>query len=329
MFPTQNAPFAARLALALALTFVGASAARAEEPPKKDDALDRLLEKLDEAPAPGAKPATEPPDAPKPAEAEAAKARPGADKEPAKGNGKGDVAPKDQALDSLLEKLGETQDRPEAKDERRAGPSMPGEDKDKEKDKDTAEGGKGNEPMPPKADELSGRDKGIDERLEEITGRKRKKKGEDEEQGGPLSQVIKEMREGEKRLSEPDTGEETRKKQGEIVKNLDQLIEQMKNSSAQSKGQKTRLVNMPGQKPGSQQPGQDPGSNPGQAPNMKPSKPESKHALANGKDEWGHLPPELRQEMDNVARETMLPSKEELIKRYYLSVSKKSLVREE
>jgi hypothetical protein len=33
--------------------------------------------------------------------------------------------------------------------------------------------------------------------------------------------------------------------------------------------------------------------------------------------------------MNNVEREVMLPSKEELIKRYYLSVSKKSLVREE
>jgi hypothetical protein len=86
---------------------------------------------------------------------------------------------------------------------------------------------------------------------------------------------------------------------------------------------------MPGQKPGSQQPGQTPGTNPGQAPNMKPAKPDGKHALVGGKDEWGHLPPELRQEMANVNRETMLPSKEELIKLYYLSVSKKSQVRGE
>jgi len=67
----------------------------------------------------------------------------------------------------------------------------------------------------------------------------------------------------------------------------------MKNASAEMKGQKrTRLVNMPGQKPGSQQPGQTPGTNPGQAPNQKPAKPDNKHALVNGKDEWGHLPPE-------------------------------------
>ena len=33
--------------------------------------------------------------------------------------------------------------------------------------------------------------------------------------------------------------------------------------------------------------------------------------------------------MDNVFKEELLPSKEELIRRYYLSVSKKSLAREE
>ena len=33
--------------------------------------------------------------------------------------------------------------------------------------------------------------------------------------------------------------------------------------------------------------------------------------------------------MDNVSKEEALPSREELIRRYYLSVSKKSLIREE
>jgi hypothetical protein len=326
MFPTLRSSFAALLAF----TLVGATTGHADDPPKKDDALDRLLEKLDESPAPpapGAK--AEKPDAakpdPAPAKADPTKAKPAGEDEKAPG----DVAPKDQALDSLLEKLGETKDRPDARDERRpGGRPMP--------DKDQGEGeAKGKEPMPPKTDQpdpgdLTGRDKNIDERLEELTGRKRKKKGQDEEESGPLSQVIKEMREVEQRLGKPDTGDETRKKQTEIVKNLDQLIEQLKNASAQMKGQKkTRLVNMPGPKPGSQQPGQTPGTNPGHAPNMKPAKPDGKHALVNGKDEWGHLPPELRQEMNNVEREVMLPSMEELIKRYYLSVSKKSLVREE
>src|SRR4051812_19596945 len=109
MFPTLRISFAALLAFTLA----GATTGHADDPPKKDDALDRLLEKLDESPAPpapGAK--AEKPDAakpdPAPAKADSAKAKPAGEDEKATG----DVAPKDQALDSLLEKLGETKDRP-------------------------------------------------------------------------------------------------------------------------------------------------------------------------------------------------------------------------
>jgi hypothetical protein len=325
MFPIPRLiPWSVGL-FAVALVLVGPTNGRAEDPPKKDDALDRLLEKLDETATP---PAAETGQADKTEKREAA--QPGT--QPAKAKGPGDknaagVAPKDQALDNLLEQLGETKDRPDAEDERQGGrPRMPDQDKAK------PEGGdKDNDPKPPGDDRtapLTGRDKTIDERLEELTGRKRKKPDKGDDESGPLSQVIREMREVERRLGQPDTGEETRKKQTAIVKNLEQLIEELKNSSQMGGQKKSRLVNMPGQKPGSQ-PGQTPGSNPGHAPNMKPAKPDGKHALVGGKDEWGHLPPELRQEMDNVARETMLPSKEELIRLYYLSVSKKSLVREE
>jgi hypothetical protein len=41
------------------------------------------------------------------------------------------------------------------------------------------------------------------------------------------------------------------------------------------------------------------------------------------------LPDELRQEMDNVSKEEPLMSRQELIRRYYLSVSKKTLTRGE
>lgn len=314
--------------LAIAFTLVGATAGRGDDPPKKDDALDRLFEKLEgSSPAPAEKGVTA--GAKAGSEVIKEKEKPKDEADASKDKPRADVAPKDQALDSLLEKLGETKDKPEARDERRGGPPKPGEPDPDGKEKD-----RGDAPMPPKAEQpapggLTGEDKTIDERLEELTGRKRKKKDQDEEGGGALSGVIKEMREVEKRLGEPDTGEETRRKQAEIVKNLNQVIEQLRNSSSQSKAQKkTQTVMQPGGKPGSQ-PGQTPGSNPGGAPNAKPSKPENKHAFVNGKDEWGHLPAELRQEMDNVAREVMLPKKEDLIRLYYLSVSKKSLSREE
>src|SRR3954452_23219686 len=103
MFPTLRSSFAALLAF----TLVGATTGHADDPPKKDDALDRLLEKLDESPAPpapgakGAKPespAAAKPD-PAPAKADSTKAKPAGEAEKAPG----DVAPKDQALDSLLE----------------------------------------------------------------------------------------------------------------------------------------------------------------------------------------------------------------------------------
>jgi hypothetical protein len=55
-------------------------------------------------------------------------------------------------------------------------------------------------------------------------------------------------------------------------------------------------------------------------------KPSGKSRL-DGKDVWGHLPPELRDVMRNVFREESLPAREELVRRYYMSVSKKSLSR--
>ena len=51
--------------------------------------------------------------------------------------------------------------------------------------------------------------------------------------------------------------------------------------------------------------------------------------MAGGKYIWGHLPPELRQEMENGFKEDALPTKEDLISRYYLSVAKQKLVRGE
>lgn len=306
------------LAAALASTFVWAALGLAQDPGKpKDDALDNLLRKLEEkTPADDkAKPAEDDKDQDKgkskakPAEADKAKA-------PADG-GSGEVAPKDKALDSLLEKLGETRDTPSPDDRPKGGPGGPPQDQPPGKpDKDK-----------PAGPDLKGKAKDLDEHLEELTGRRRKKKDRDDDGGsGALGQVIKQMRDVEERLGKPDTGEETRKKQEQIVKNLETLIEQLRNS-----GQSSRRVSLrmrPGQQPGSKS-GQTPGAQAGGAPNQRPENPTGKHVAAGGKDEWGHLPPELRQLMDNVMAEEGLPNKAELIRRYYLSLSKKILVRGE
>jgi hypothetical protein len=281
------------------------SAGLAQDPkPAKDESLEKLLEKLE---------------AKEKAEADKAKDQ---DKDKKSEKKPGEVAPKDQELDKLLEGLGQANDTPSPDDKK---PSQPG-----------AEG-----PTPPKGDQpkpedLKGGEKDLDKVLEQITGKGEKPKNQrqrkKEDETGPLGQVIKEMRDVEERLGKPDTGEETRKKQGEIVKNLDTLIEQMKNAPSQSMALKMiRQGNQPGQpqKPG--QPGQQPGATADGAPPSKPTDPKKKGAVDAqlAKSIWGQLPAQVRDEMGNVLNEAALPSHEELIKLYYLSLGKKNSTKED
>jgi len=281
-----------------------------ESKPGSDEALDNLIEKLTDSPPskPDAKPAKED-GKPKPS-----------DKEGSKPGAGGEVAPQDQELDSLLEKLGESKDEPAAED---AGKSPAGGG-----GPDQADRSKSPQPKP---GQLGRKDQELDERLEELTGRRKKKKsGSDDEGSGPVSEVVKQMREIEQRLGKPDTGKETQEKQKQIIKRLETMIEQARQSgSSSSSRMKTRQVRQAGQKPGGSQQGQEAGSTSGGAPLAKPAKPTNPRSLAGGKDIWGHLPPELRQEMENSFKEEALPDKIELIKRYYLSVSKNKPVREE
>ena len=176
---------------------------------------------------------------------------------------------------------------------------------------------------------LGGKDKEIDDRLEELAGRKRKRPGADDEQrSGPIGEMIKEMRDVEKRLGKPDSGEDTQAKQKQIIKRIETLIEQVRQSGS-SAGRLTirrrqRQGNQPGQQEGDQTGALAQGARP-----MKPAKPTSQHSTAGGKGVWGHLPDELRQIMDNSFKEEALTSKTELISRYFLSVGKGKLVREE
>ncbi|MGC8639294.1 MAG: hypothetical protein ACP5XB_05370 [Isosphaeraceae bacterium] len=330
------------LAALLCWPVVGA----AQEPGKSiDEALDSLLEKLEkpgqeskpdngpkpakdaksdaqpaqssDKPKPNAQPAQSS-DKPKPnAGATKEPAKPSKDAQPAKQAG-GDVSGKDKEIDELLEKLGETKDEPTAEEKRPGLPlgGQPGE---------PPRPGSGGEQQPKdrnKTPELQGKDKDLDERLEELTGRKKKKKNQRERQqgSGPLGQIIKEMRDVEQRLGKPETGEDTQSKQKKIVKDLETLIERMRQSGG-SGSMALRMVRQAGQKQGNQ-PGQTPGSTAGGAPAQKPAKPSDHHAMPGGKDIWGHLPPELRQEMENVFKEEPLSAKIDLIRRYYLSVAK-------
>ena len=230
----------------------------------------------------------------------------------------GKVSPKDQALDELLGKLGETKDEAAPEDRPR-------------------NGGPGREPPPPsgaekpRADKLGGKDKDLDERLEELTGRKKKRPPSDQERSGPVGEMIKEMRDVEQRLGKPDPSEDTQKKQKQIVKRIETMIEQAKQSGSSGGRLVIRRVPKPGQQPGPTVPDGDQtgGSRPRGAQAMKLAKPTTQHSTANGKEVWGHLPDELRTMMEATFKETGLDSKRELINRYFLSVGKGTLVREE
>ena len=223
------------LFLAIGLMAVTGPIARGQQPAAqpKDEALDSLLEKLSE-PSDGstakAQKSAKPKDAKteksaKPEGAPSRKEEPkGADsKAKAKGqpNGQPDgtkpgsagppratsrarskpgggaaVSDKDQELDDLLQKLGETKDAP-SPDDRPRGGSGGGEEK---------QGPQPSQPDKAERNKLTGKDKETDEHLEELTGRRRKRKSDDGQRTGEVGEMIKEMRDVEEKLGKPDTG---------------------------------------------------------------------------------------------------------------------------
>src|SRR6185312_5704924 len=102
----------------------------------------------------------------------------------AKPGGSDSLSGKDQEVDELLQKLGETTETPSPDDRPRGGAG--GEKPE----------GRGPSQQPDQTDRsrLTGKDKETDEHLEELTGRKRRKKNDDGERSGPVGQIIKEMR---------------------------------------------------------------------------------------------------------------------------------------
>jgi hypothetical protein len=321
---------------ALALVLAAPAISRAQDPAKSsDDALDSLLEKLSESPGDKtSKPKTDAPkpksDKPKAKEKQKTEPKPDQPAQPKDASKLKDASKpkpaeklptKDQELDDLLEKLGETKDAPTPEDPHQGqGPRQEGKQPQKPGSADKPENSK-----------LGRGDKELDQRLEELTGRKRKKQGEDEERPAAVNDMIKEMRDVEERLTKPDTGDDTRTRQKQIVKRIDTMIEEVRKSRSSMRAMSMRRQRQQGQQKGGQQPqqGEQPGAMAGGVGPQKPQKPTTQHSTANGKDVWGHLPPELRGLMDNVFKETALISKQELIELYYLSVGKGKLVREE
>jgi hypothetical protein len=327
--------FRAGVLLAVAVSCLGAGRAVSQESGKtKDDALDSVIEQLAKprqadsarsARQDESKPAADSgrrrsqPDGTTTPRSKTAARKSGktaagkSGKAAGKKTGSGSVESKDQELDSLLEKLGESPDTPSA--EGRPGAPAGADGPTQET--------RPNRPSPPR---LGGKDKDIDERLEEYTGRRKKRHAADEKRSGPIGEIIKEMRDVEGRLAKPDTSGDTQNRQKQIVKHIEKLIELVRQSGGSAMGFRVRRVRQTG-RPG-QQPGDQTGALARGAPPTKPAKPTGKHSNAGSKEVWGHLPAELRQVMENSFKEAELATKAELISRYFLSVSKGKLVRE-
>ncbi len=227
----------ATLAVAVGLGAGTGTVARAQEPAApKDEALDSLLEKLSE-------PSDRPDEKSRKTAASAKKDRSGAKKpdrrqrprsrtagsrsrtaaspgRPGRRQGRqgpgiearrpGSSTGKDQEVDELLEEAGRDDGDPVTRTSGRAAVPAAG-----RSPTDARPAGK---PDQPDRSRLSGKDKETDEHLEELTGRKRKKKTDDDERSGPAGQIIKEMRDIEQKLGKPDTGEATREEQKKVVK---------------------------------------------------------------------------------------------------------------
>ncbi len=298
-----------------------------ETPLTRDDPIDSILEKLSDSKTGDDKKADRPAAPEKKASDKArstdAGQKPGAAKgnadQPSKSGGAPKLDGQDQEVDDFLKKLGETVDTPAPDDPQRGG-SPSGEKRES--------GGMPKPQGPAEKNRLTARDKETDQHLEELTGRKRRRRQDDGQRGGAAGDLIKEMRDIEQKLAKPDTGEKTREEQKQIVKRIETMIEQAQRSGSSSMRMVARRRQQPGQKPGQQQ-GQTEGAMAQGPPPSKPLKPTNKHSSASGKNIWGHLPPEIRAEIDNMINEQPLASKEELIDRYYLSVGKGKPIREE
>jgi len=155
-----------------------------------------------------------------------------------------------------------------------------------------------------------------------------------------LARIGKNLQTTEKRLADRDPGDGTRQTQRDIVKDLDALIEQIKQQQQQnspqggggmgrmgktSQQQAEREKSRRDSRPSSQR---DQGSEAREKADNQAGKggqsPEDMNKLADRfKDIWGHLPEALRQEIDAYARQGYMLKYNDLLRQYYTTLAEK------
>jgi hypothetical protein len=199
---------------------------------------------------------------------------------------------------------------------------------------DPANKAKGNTPEPQTQDNNK-TDSSTDEELfKKLTGGGA---SNDRPQENPLEQAIRAMREAQKRIDGKDAGLKTRELQQDVVKNLEQLIEAVKQQaqSSPSGGKSPKPQDGDPMQKGSKPP-EPAETKPGDdGKTRKDKSPESTDKARDAENRqfaplssdrmsnkvWGHLPEKLREKLLNVYQDKYLPKYDDLVRRYFESLA--------
>ena len=238
--------------------------------------------------------------------------------------------------DALLEGLGDAEDEAidaeQAKDAKQAKKAPA---QDESQSKPPAEKGKARAASEDLDDELL---KGLDDGEDIGPGGD---KGQVGASDNPFADLSRRMHEVESRIAQTRSDDETQKLQDKIANDLRKLIKELErrkkssasSSSSSNKDQQTaerEKVNQPetggaGQQaagdsqPASDDPAKDSTED---LKNRKSEKPETAQMDEALKDIWGQLPPHLRQQMEQYAKEELLPKYELHIEEYFRALAK-------
>jgi hypothetical protein len=159
-----------------------------------------------------------------------------------------------------------------------------------------------------------------------------------------LERLAKNLREAESRLDKKDAGDGTQQVQRDIVKDLEDLMEQSRRQQQQDQqqgGQKSKSKSRSQKQRGKQNAGnpkqkqssakgmrdgqqnQDQEGNNARGGNATKGRAEVSKIADLYKDIWGHLPETLRQEMNQYSREQFMAKYDDLLRQYYARIAEK------
>lgn len=141
----------------------------------------------------------------------------------------------------------------------------------------------------------------------------------------PLQKIGRQMRAAQERIAQKDTSLETQSAQGDIVRELEKLIEQAnKRGGGGNKSSSGKGTGKPGVGDGQATPGepQDSTDRVGKPQTDAAQTADVHNILARI---WGHLPEKMRDEMQSAISDQFLPKYEKLIEEYYKRLAEERL----